>query len=92
MENGPFNWSMMPAELRPNWKRKLLQKDGSRKLAKDVNIEETLNVLEQKEKSKKVDGAPNDNKESDDVSSLTTKKLIKIENIYCLSEFMFRMR
>lgn len=61
---------MMPAELRPNWKRKLHLKDGSRKLAKDVNIEETLKALEQKEKSKKVDGAPNDddNKESENVS------------------------
>lgn len=61
----------MPAELRPNWKRKLNQKEGSRKLVKDVNIEETLKVLEQKEKSKKPTGAPNDdeNKESENVSS-----------------------
>lgn len=51
---------MMPAELRPNWKRKLNTKDGTRKIAKDVNVEETLKALEQKEKTIKVDGAPND--------------------------------
>lgn len=61
----------MPAELRPNWKRKLHQKEGSRKIAKDVNIEETLKVLEQKEKSKRPGGAQNEEgtKESDNVSS-----------------------
>lgn len=59
----------MPAELRPNWKRKLNQKEGSRKLVKDVNIEETLKALEQKEKIKRTAGAPNDdeNKESENV-------------------------
>lgn len=60
----------MPAELRPNWKRKLNQKEGARKRAKDVNIEETLKVLEQKEKTKRPGGALNDGetKESDNVS------------------------
>lgn len=69
IENGAFNWAMMPAELRPSWKRKSQHKDGSRKLAKDVNIEETLKVLEQKEKNKKVDGVPNqdETKESENV-------------------------
>ena len=70
VENGAFNWSMMPAELRPNWKRKLHTKDGSRKLAKDVNVEETLKALEQKEKTRKTGGAPNeDDDKEDEVSS-----------------------
>lgn len=67
VENGAFNWAMMPAELRPNWKRKQHLKEASRKLAKDVNIEETLKALEQKEKNKKVDGAPNEDKDSENV-------------------------
>lgn len=46
----------MPAELRPNWKRKLQVKDGLRKQAKIVNVEETLKALEQKEiKRRKTD-------------------------------------
>lgn len=59
----------MPAELKPNWKRKLMHKEQSRKLAKDVNIEETLKALEQKEKIKKPGGPQNDdeNKESENV-------------------------
>ncbi|XP_055300705.1 DNA-directed RNA polymerase III subunit RPC7 [Sitodiplosis mosellana] len=66
VENGAFNWSMMPAELRPNWKRKLNTKDGSKKLAKDVNVEETLKALEQKEKTRKANGAPNDDDDKED--------------------------
>lgn len=68
----------MPAELRPNWKRKLNQKEGSRKLVKDVNIEETLKVLEQKEKSKRPGGAANDDetKESENVSSRGDSDLV----------------
>lgn len=58
---------MMPPELRPNWKRKLNTKSGSKKLTKDVNVEETLKALEQKEKTRKVDGAPieDEDKESE---------------------------
>lgn len=56
---------MMPAELRPNWKRKLNTKDGSRKIAKDVNVEETLKALEQKEKTRKADGAPNEDEDKE---------------------------
>lgn len=61
---------MMPAELRPNWKRKLNIKDGNRKLAKDVNVEETFLRLEQKEKTKKTDNVTNEyeDKESESVS------------------------
>lgn len=69
---------MMPAELRPNWKRKQSQKEVCKKVAKDVNIEETLKMLEQKEKGKKGDGVANDdeNKESENVSTVTfTEKL-----------------
>lgn len=51
---------MMPAELRPNWKRKYGTKDGNKKVAKDVNVEETLKALEQKEKIRKTDGAGKD--------------------------------
>lgn len=60
---------MMPAELRPNWKRKLHHKNSSRKVPKDVNVEETLKALEQKEKMKKPDGTPgdDDDKESENV-------------------------
>lgn len=64
-ENGAFNWAHMPAELRPNWKRKLNQKEGSRKLVKDVNIEEALKALEQKEKSKRPADVKEENKESE---------------------------
>lgn len=70
-------------------------------MAKDVNIEETLKVLEQKEKSKKVDGAPNEdeNKESENVRPHQT--IINVNNIttflywnkyICLFEFVFRRR
>lgn len=45
---------MMPAELKPNWKRKFGMRDSAN-VAKDVNVEETLKVLEQKEKVKKTD-------------------------------------
>lgn len=74
IENGAFNWSMMPAELRPNWKRKLNVKDGMRKLAKDVNVEETFMRLEQKEKTKKTDNVTNEyeDKESENVSHFST--------------------
>lgn len=41
----------MPLELRPNWKRKKTAV-GSNKKIKVVNIEETLKVLEEKEKVK----------------------------------------
>lgn len=58
---------MMPPELRPNWKRKLNTKGGSKKSTKDVNVEETLKALEQKEKTRKVDGTPieDEDKESE---------------------------
>lgn len=71
-ENGAFNWAHMPSELRPNWKRKLIQIEGGRKMVKDVNIEETLKALEQKEKSKRPGGAPNNDetKEGENVSFL----------------------
>lgn len=73
IENGAFNWSMMPLELRPNWKRKLNIRNGPRKMAKDVNVEETLKVLEKKEENKKIGGTKrdNDDKESDVCSKLT---------------------
>lgn len=76
----------MPAELRPNWKRKLNQREGSRKLAKDVNIEETLKVLEQKEKTKKPGGALNEGetKESDNVSSKRLANHIFMRTLYLI--------
>lgn len=55
---------MMPAELRPNWKRKASGKDIGRKMAKDVNVEETLKVLEQKEKNKKTGETKLDDEET----------------------------
>lgn len=39
----------MPAELRPNFKRKLASKEVPPKIVKVVNIEETLKALEQEE-------------------------------------------
>lgn len=39
----------MPAELKPNWKRKAAIKENQSKVAKVVNVEETLKALEQKE-------------------------------------------
>lgn len=71
MEQSAFNWSYMPAELKPNWKRKSNAKDGSSKVRKVVDIEETLKALEQKEKNRKGDGeAPikDEDKESDGVN------------------------
>lgn len=62
----------MPAELKPNWKRKSSAKGAtSSRTAKVVNIEETLKTLEQKEKSRKTGegDAPNkdESKDSDNV-------------------------
>lgn len=60
----------MPSELRPNWKRKFTGKDGHSKIIKIVNLEETLKVLEQKEKNRKGDDADatkNEDNNSDDV-------------------------
>ncbi|XP_031634195.1 DNA-directed RNA polymerase III subunit RPC7 [Contarinia nasturtii] len=65
IDNGAFNWSMMPAELRPNWKRKANSKDVNRKMARDVNVEETLKALEQKEKNKKTGRNDDEDKESE---------------------------
>lgn len=66
---------MMPAELRPNWKRKFNSKDERRKRAKQVNVEETLKALEQKETSKK-DGNDDEDKDSENVScSLLFRRL-----------------
>lgn len=83
VENGAFNWAMMPAELRPNWKRKLHHKNSSKKIPKDVNVEETLKVLEQKEKLKKTDGtaADDDDKESENVCCILkiTLKILHYE-------------
>lgn len=69
VENGAFNWSMMPAELRPNWKRKYGARDALN-VAKDVNVEETLKALEQKEKIKKTDNikTEDEDKNSESVS------------------------
>lgn len=46
-------WSSMPAELRPNWKRKVNATEVRQKKMKVVNVEETLKALEQKEISRK---------------------------------------
>lgn len=43
----------MPAELRPNWKRKVNATEVRQKKMKVVNVEETLKALEQKEISRK---------------------------------------
>lgn len=43
----------MPAELRPNWKRKVNASEMRQKKIKVVNVEETLKALEQKEISRK---------------------------------------
>lgn len=42
----------MPAELKPNFKRRNTEKNVRAKVAKLVNVEETLKVLEQKEVSR----------------------------------------
>lgn len=77
-----FAWDYMPAELRPNWKRKLHTKDGkANKVAKVVNIEETLKALEQKEvqsrRRENEDVIKEENKDSDNenenVNYLTEK-------------------
>lgn len=66
----------MPAELRPNWKRKAISTDGHRKKAKTVNVEETLKALEQKEKKIKTETEPgikdypNSDNENENVSIL----------------------
>lgn len=43
----------MPAELKPNFKRKHAEKSVAMKTKKLVNVEETLKALEQKESSRK---------------------------------------
>lgn len=75
----------MPGELKPNWKRKLNLKEGSRKLVKDVNIEETLKALEQKEKIKKPGGVQNDDetKEGEGVSATGVKMFAHLCLPYC---------
>lgn len=65
---GSFAWDHMPAELKPNFKRKLTTKNGQAKVAKLVNVEETFKALIQKEASgnKKLDMTREDQKDSDD--------------------------
>lgn len=50
---GSFTWDHMPAELKPNFKRKASGKSTQPKIVKLVNVEETLKALEQKEVSSK---------------------------------------
>lgn len=60
----------MPAELKPNWKRKAQAKNSSSKVRKVVDIEERLKELEQKEKNRKDDDEPqvkDGDKESENV-------------------------
>lgn len=67
----------MPAELRPNWKRKsTTTTDGPRKKSKVVNVDETLKVLEQKEKKlkSKTDGGIKDYPNSDNENDVNNKK------------------
>ncbi|KAG4069106.1 hypothetical protein HA402_008417 [Bradysia odoriphaga] len=71
-KNSDFAWERMPVELRPNWKRKK-ETVGARKKIKVVNIEETLKVLEEKEKvkvpdvvEKESDADDNDEEEIDE--------------------------
>lgn len=55
----------MPAELKPNFKRKLTTKGVKSKVGKVVNIEETLKTLEQKEKTKKTEDGETQNKDEE---------------------------
>lgn len=60
----------MPAELKPNWKRKAQAKNNSSKIQKVVDIEERLKELEQKEKSRKDEDEPtvkDEDKETENV-------------------------
>lgn len=64
----------MPAELKPNWKRKLQAKNNSSKIQKVVDIEERLKELEQKEKNRKDDDEPtikDEDKETENVISFS---------------------
>lgn len=77
---------MMPAELRPNWKRKL-NATGSSKAAKVVNIEETLKALEQKEKTSKTGTKADDEKDSENVCFSTFSSIsshfFNIQKCFC---------
>lgn len=60
----------MPAELKPNWKRKAQTKNSSSKIQKVVDIDERLKELEQKEKNRKDDDEPtikDEDKETENV-------------------------
>lgn len=60
----------MPAELKPNWKRKGQAKNASIKIQKVVDIEERLKELEQKEKYLRDDDEPaikDEDKETENV-------------------------
>lgn len=50
--SGDFNWNRLPADLRPNFKRKNDTNDEiNTKKKKFVNLEEKLKVLEEKEQT-----------------------------------------
>lgn len=72
---------MMPAELRPNWKRKYGA--SGRNVAKDVNVEETLKALEQKEKVKKTE---NVKVEDEDKNSENVSETEVHSKLYCMKK------
>lgn len=91
----------MPAELRPNWKRKVNAAEVRQKKMKVVNVEETLKALEQKEISRK--RKENDNhavkeetksdNENDEVSIwLSDRRMQKNEFVVWTSRKMSKTR
>lgn len=83
----------MPAELKPNWKRKAQAKNSSSKIPKVVDIEERLKELEQKEKSRKDDDeqtAKDDDKDGENVILSIIPTFLEICVFdWCLDNFHF---
>lgn len=70
---GDFIWNRLPAELRPNFKRKSAASNGTSKKAKlrlsalDArSVEDKLKALEEKEAAKGIDGEPTATKKTTD--------------------------
>lgn len=73
--SGDFLWNQMPADLKPNWKRKkdAATESGAKKKKINVNIEEKLKVLEEKEQGiqQEQTGVKNETDDDEEVTELT---------------------
>lgn len=79
---GDFAWDRLPADLKPNWKRKkdAAAAGGLVKRQKFVDVEEKLKVLEEKEKDRVMAGVDKEatvKAESDDEDQVNCREKVK---------------